>query len=461
MIDPMTQTPPTLNAAEEFESEQKENSEQLAVRLAALDLTRCTEQASILASLLMGRGIGGHDTEDRGMYRPTVGRLVLRTMLGYLADANFNIRFAELQETAAFYHKPDYAEQIWKPFRALLERREKPDLDLELLCIPVDGLGDLLRGYTGAASMIVGGPPGSFRDVLKKDADGEIVRDIRGRPQRIVADEYLTVCVSSTIAASLNAAGESFDPNEWLQSTADNSHSDVVSVLRKLIQDACRHSGKRLEQFTVGTLENKDISPFRRSLGVKWRLRTFAGSPVGGAISACLGTVGIDAFAAIVKPIEAAFISSAAMATGGRVFHIPVKWIECKEVTKNKWVPLQAEEVVEKGVKTKKVAYVNDAKFGDASSFVASNKDVFLIATGVGESALLDGVRYLDVGTASTHTLCICSRTQSTRYLVLNHNLRRRKYPVLTEDCTECEWQDYEQMSQLVTELGSQNSASN
>ena len=106
----------TSTAASATSSFPTDYKDSLAVRLAALDLTRCTEQTGILASLLMGHGIGGHDAEDRGMYRPTVGRLVLRTMLGYLADAYFDISFAELQDSDPFYCKSDYLRQIWRPF---------------------------------------------------------------------------------------------------------------------------------------------------------------------------------------------------------------------------------------------------------------------------------------------------------------------------------------------------------
>ena len=446
--------------AENTSDQSDDYREQIAIRLGALDLTRCTEQTSILASLLMGHGIGGHDTEDRGMYRPTVGRLVLRTMLGYLADAYFNISFAELQDSDPFYCKTDYVRQIWKPFNQLLAQREAPELQLELLTIPVDGLGDLLRGYTGAVSFIAGGKPGSFCNVFERDSEGRIVKDEKGRPKSLLASEYLTVCVSAEIANSIENAADVFDPNSCLAGESDQLTPDVVSVVKQLVHHAWKHSNKRQEQFTVATMESKETSPFRRPLGVKWRLRTFSGSPVAGATSACLGTLGIDTFAAILKPIEVAIVSASAMATGGRVFHIPVEWIEHKEVERNTWHPVKPEEKVDKKKhKTKKIAHVVGTAFGDASTFVAKNKDLFVIATGVGESILLDGVRYPGEHTASTHTLCICSHTQSTRFLVLNHNLKRRKYVVLNEECDRADWLDYKRLSTIVTDMFSDGTA--
>ncbi len=425
---------------------------QRAVKLAALDLTRCTEQTAILASMLMGRGIGGHDTEDRGMYRPTVGRLVLRTLLGYLADSYFNISFAELQRTDAFYHKPDYTRQIWKPFYELLESRKPSDLDIEVLAIPIDGLGDMLRGYTGAVSLLAGGPPGSFCDIYEKDSAGNLLRDEVGKPIRRVADEYLTVCVSPEISAALAASEEPIDAAAVLAPNDDGTPADVVSVTSKLISELSRFSGKRREQFTVATLENKEISPFRKALGLKWRLRTVTGSIAGGGVSACLGTLGVDAFAAVINPVEAACISAASMATGARLFHVPVVRAEYYEREKDVWVPLPSDNSVErKSQKVKKVPLVGGTEFGDANAFVTSSNDLFVVATGVSESVLLTGVRFPDDDTATTDSLCICSRSQSTRSLVLNHNLRRRKYAVLDDSYSNFRWQNYEQLTEMVT----------
>ena len=142
------------------------------------------------------------------------------------------------------------------------------------------------------------------------------------------------------------------------------------------------------------------------------------------------------------------------MATGGRLFQVPVKWLDYKELSRNEWAPVARGEVVDKKQhRTKRVAHVGGTEFGDASTFVDKDKDLFVIATGVGESILLDGVRYPSDNTASTHTLCICSRTRSTRYLTLNHNLRRRKYAIMTENCKQSNWLDYKQLSAIVTDM--------
>ncbi len=150
----------------------------------------------------------------------------------------------------------------------------------------------------------------------------------------------------------------------------------------------------------------RDRTPFERLAGLATENDVF------------LGRFGLDAFLSVVRRPQVLLIAAAAHTTGGFLRAFPVSWRpgtgDYAHVDVGPGTPVYG-----------------------VQRFV-SDKDVFLIATGVSENVALKGVRFQPRHLATTHTLVLRSKTKTMRFITNQHDLKVKQFRIYGE-CDDCE----------------------
>ncbi len=397
----------------------------VAVRLNDLDLTRATENAAILMAKVMGRGVisqqppGGPDAEegkpDRAIQPGTAGAIAADALFGYLhANAHCRGRLVhgpprDLDELR--YRKNDgehrrrqsTLEKMWKklpdPF-GYLSRSPDTAWHLDFVVKPGDGLSDVVRGYDGGSiSVIAGGPTGSFRST-------------GGEPNRN-NEHYFVLALPlaeqlakrrNDLRNRLKKALEKVD-----EPTSIGFAIDQGQVLDKLPQ----YLGMAKSQITVSTLARDQSSDLSWTLGRKFRQRVFRGSSVAAGITVLSSRSDTHVFFAAVRRPQMLLLATAALATRGTIFAVPVKWSWARADAK------YPDVVIEPGTGLLSV------------SDLVADEDSFLVATGITDSMLLRGVRFLQPCKVTTNSLVLRSKTRSTRFVTHDHYLDRKRFHLI------------------------------
>jgi hypothetical protein len=264
---------------------------------------------------------------------------------------------------------------------------------LQAICHAVDS-HDLRAGRWGICTAVAGGTNGVFED---RGPDDYIVLMTPPAGSEALYES------SATVSATQIAQGQRFRLESFIRAFRDR-------MLRPGQQPSARWA-KSPSEFTIGT---RPVSgaPVRQREGLFRelhgmiapiaRMQALTGSPISGAVSSCLPHLGIDLYLALVSSTQATLLAAAASCTGAGFIGL-----NC-------------------GTGTKESDGGRD--FVGTDFFVRKNSDVFLVATGVTEHPLLQGVRFKGDRMVTTQTMCLRSYTRSTRYLTHHHQLDEKRF---------------------------------
>lgn len=363
------------------------------VRITALDTTRATEDTAILLALLLGR-LFNHSGRPQADV-PISKKLAWGGMLGYLrmahpgnvelayshADLLADGHFADENDSTTA-RKLEAARGRFREFYDSVQLRISPQYSTDMCYVvsPVDGVTACHRGLAGAISVLAGGDRGSLL-----------------QPKH---PWYLVVAV---------APGRIRTPPSWDPNPVVSTHAGpdtVAGVLATVLDDLFEKQvppGNRAS-FSISTLLPLDgTDPLAPVCGKHSRVRISTGSPVAGALAVYAFNPTFDLFTAVVSGVQAGLIAVASRATGGVFYALPVA------------------DPVAKGGRCEHGAVGPD-------HFVRADADVFLNATAVSHSAVLEGVRFDEMkDTVTTQTLSLRSRTLSQRRVAHTHHLFSQK----------------------------------
>lgn len=182
---------------------------------------------------------------------------------------------------------------------------------------------------------------------------------------------------------------------------------DIHKSVSENIINVAKALNKAVEDITVEVLDrprHDDMIKEIRQVGA--RIKLVSDGDVLSAISTCFDYTGVDMTMGIGGAPEGVITAVALKCIGGDFQGI--------------LAPLNdehKERCIKMGADIDKVYYIDDLAKGDQMSFAA---------TGVSYGELLQGVKYLNNNTATTHTLILRSETGTIRFLESIHQLDKK-----------------------------------
>ena len=427
----------------------------LGVRLADLDLTRATEQTAIVLSL--DAATYPKKRRDGG-----VSTLALEAALGFLA-------FAFCKGRIVHVDRRDKKRDAWKRFywerpplggsgqreaklfgisdQFINEERMRDGLAMDFVLSPIDGARAMAQARdTGTVCVLAGGPQGSF--IVDPDfSKWKNYLVVASLPGKVFPAE------PPSGVGAIGGNAQTFRETLLRSTLPLEQHQDSLVVSRelraaKLIEDSLDWLRSTTKGHHVAWTTSTMDQPYSAGaiadvLRMNSRVRVFTGSSVAAAISVFLPTFALDMFAAIVRGTQVVQIAAAAHATGGELIAIPVRvrWgdalTEVKNANKKKGDAEPPRQVtVQKELDKREdegqgpfFTIPNQKVYGKYD--LVRSDDVFLTATGVTESLLLEGCRFPRDSIVRTHTLSMRSKTRSTRFITHHHDLTRKRFRFL------------------------------
>lgn len=378
------------------------------VRMNCLGATRVTEQTAILSSWMAGRGgetrkkHGEARGDAIGALRPATPRLLAAssTFGGiHVLPADGEIPFLDEGDEKSF--NSTFEDKKFGTLVGMHLPNEIGNPSMEFLVRGLDGAHDLLKGLGGTVCFVAGGPSGAF--VAPSET----------------STKYLIIVAQQEFGGLID---ELFNGSTSLG--MDEFSQKITPQVAK-----CHSLGSH--KFTVGTMAptNKD---YNNLLGLRvkmltsgGRVRTFTGSPIAAAFTAMIKNFAVHAFIGIVNHVQATMISIGARSTESRFRAYPVR------------------------VKEERVS--NQAL--DTDRFVAKEQDVFVCGTGVTESLILKGIRYVGPRRVATHSLCFRTHAESTRFLEHHQDLELMYFRILKKKSKKAMVMNYDKVLAYLSQL--------
>lgn len=182
---------------------------------------------------------------------------------------------------------------------------------------------------------------------------------------------------------------------------------DIHKSVKENIENVAKALNKDVSEITVVVLDRPrhvELKKEIREAGA--RIKMISDGDVLGSISACFDYTNVDLLMGVGGAPEGVITAVALKCLGG----------EMQAILK----PLNDEHkkrCIEMGVELDKVYGIDDLAKGDQMSFAA---------TGVSYGELLDGVKYMENNTASTHTLILRLETETIRFMDSIHKLEKK-----------------------------------
>lgn len=239
------------------------------------------------------------------------------------------------------------------------------DLKVDIAVDPLDGTKSVANGLPNAISVVAVAPKGCLLHA---------------------PDTYM-----KKIAVGPKAKGQ-IDINK----SASENINNIAKALNKDVDDV-----------TVVILDrprHKDLVEEIRETGA--RIKMISDGDVLGAFSTCFDHTGVDVLMGTGGAPEGVLAAVAMKCLGGEL--------------QGKLAPVTEEQkrrCKEMGADLEKVYYLDDLAKGNQMSFAA---------TGVSYGDMLNGVRYVDNKTATTHTLVLRSETGTIRFIDSIHKLDKK-----------------------------------
>jgi hypothetical protein len=373
----------------------------------ALGFLRSTEAAAIVAALFRGRGIenerkkyAGKGDSSEGprkafsLPRDAILERAVDRMKPYFKSAfgAGKIKFWDVLEparaqTATTSHE-DYWDELAKGFGDDSIPGPRGGPGLEAVVLPVDGMRALRQGLEGGSiSALLLGEAGAFAD----DSDSGPVGPLH----------YLVTVLDRSTSAALrhNPFPESNSTlfEDRTPMTVERAARDIILPKLQYLAAARMHK----TEITISTVFDDSDQTLHRAIRERFRVHCSHGSSVAPAAAVCAGRHGVDCFLCVVRRTHAVAIAAIANAHGYEFRALPVA--------------ANRETIL-------------DARFLDARTFISPDRDYLVIATGISENPILQGVRFRGDDLATTQSLIIRRMTRSSRMIRTTHHLKHRQF---------------------------------
>ncbi len=182
---------------------------------------------------------------------------------------------------------------------------------------------------------------------------------------------------------------------------------DINASVEDNIKNVAKALDKEISDVTVIVLDrprHEDMVAEIRRVGA--RIKMISDGDVLGAISTCFDYSGVDMMMGIGGAPEGVIAAAALKCIGGE--HQGIVYPVTDE---------QKKKCDEMGVDCNKVYYLDDLVKGD---------EVLFAATGISYGELLDGVKFNEHNTASTHSLVLRAETGTIRFIKSTHTLDKK-----------------------------------
>ena len=179
---------------------------------------------------------------------------------------------------------------------------------------------------------------------------------------------------------------------------------DLDLPIEENIRRVAKAKGKRVEDVVVAVLNRErhnELTAAIRAAGA--RTRMFTDGDVAASVAAATPGVGIDMLAGVGGSPEGVVTACAMKALGGRIL------ARLRPSTEE-----ERERTIAAGHDIERVL--------DTHDLVSSDQTLF-VATGITEGDLVRGVRYLEDGSAKTHSIVMRSSSGTVRWIEAHHNL--------------------------------------
>ena len=184
------------------------------------------------------------------------------------------------------------------------------------------------------------------------------------------------------------------------------NYIDLDAPIEENIRRVAKAKGKRVEDVVVAVLNRErhnELTAAIRAAGA--RTRMFTDGDVAASVAAATPGVPIDMLAGVGGSPEGVVTACAMKALGGRIL------ARLKPSTDE-----ERENTLAAGHSLDRVLDTND--------LVSSERTLF-VATGITEGDLVRGVRYLEDGSARTHSIVMRSSSGTVRWIEAHHNLAK------------------------------------
>lgn len=182
---------------------------------------------------------------------------------------------------------------------------------------------------------------------------------------------------------------------------------DIHKSIEENIKNVAKALNKDVSDITVVVIDrprHEKLVKEIRAAGA--RIKMISDGDVLGAISTCFEYTGVDILMGIGGAPEGVIAAAALKCLGGEL--------------QGKLMPATEEQkarCLEMGADLDKVYYIDD---------LAKGKEMMFAATGVSYGELLQGVKYMENNTATTHTLILRSETGTIRFVESIHQLDKK-----------------------------------
>lgn len=242
---------------------------------------------------------------------------------------------------------------------------EKSDLEIDIAVDPLDGTLSVANGLPNAISVVGVAPKGCLLHA---------------------PDTYM-----KKIAVGPKAKGS----------------IDIHASTKENIENVAKALRKDVDEITVVVLDrprHEELIKEIRDAGA--RIKMISDGDVLGAISACFDYTNVDILMGIGGAPEGVITAVALKCLEGELQGILMP------VTEE-----QKKRCLEMGADLDRVYHIDDLAKGEEMSFAA---------TGVSYGELLEGVKYMEDNTASTHTLILRRETRTVRFIKSIHTLDKK-----------------------------------
>lgn len=182
---------------------------------------------------------------------------------------------------------------------------------------------------------------------------------------------------------------------------------DIRKSTRENIENVAKALRKNISDITVEILDrprHKELIKEIREVGA--RIKMISDGDVLGAISTCFDYTGVDMLMGVGGAPEGVISAAALKCLGGEMQG------QMRPATDE-----QRDRCIEMGADLDKIYSIDDLAKGDQMVFAA---------TGVSYGELLQGVKYMQDNTASTHTLVLRAETGTVRFIESLHHLDKK-----------------------------------
>jgi len=444
---------PVLNLVPDIGSD----PEHTAIKLNALDATRAVEQTALLLALITAQGESllleakkhdrsraksgdaqhsetptGPEGESVPASRVERGRMVrgrgdayaAAAMSGYLSHMHCGGRIVHPDDPAL----KGRAEEFWRPLMkkkragksktrdAFAEANREPDTipfgragndgkiwEIDFVASPLDGVTAFLGGWNeGTISALAGVPRGALISASEP-----------------LAKRYLVITAASKSIHDLSSVATAMRNRCVSFGLRLNEDAILAEVVRPVRAAFHVHQDARAAGVTFATAANPDDNVGKTLLPALRRVsktRAFSGSSLAAGLCSWFPSTGINVSMTVSRRTHAVMLAIAAVATDGEFIAIPLE-DGAKEDSSKESI---------------RVSSNPSHRVLSKADIVINQSDGFFVATGVSETSLLKGVRFVDGRWARTQTLCL--RFKSCSHRIIEHHQAIKGLPFRFRD---------------------------